>query len=387
MHLFTYIGIVIGLLTSLILLFFPKSGKNGNWLLGLSILSLAHALIVTHLYRTGLMVDYPHWSRTGNISAYLIAPFFYLFMKHIIYRKSIFKKRDLLLLIPSVVNFFDYLPYFLLSGAEKSLIIKDQQLYNDHFLFLEGSLFPDGFQFYARQVWLLIFIVLCIKILWVNKNLLKREESKANQHIFIYLAFITITFSLAIIPGFFRFIPNIQIYTITIQAVTVSITLIGTGLFLFFNPKFLYGFFWEDEIIPSIPPSIESIQPIDLKKSIDSETEFICSHISEAVKEQKLFLTQGYSINDLSKDTGIPVYKISPAINSCNQTNFNQWINQYRIEEFELLIEQGYQDQLTLDGIAEKCGFSNRATFISAFKKVKGVTPGVYIKNQMTPIS
>lgn len=333
------------------------------------------------------MVDYPHWSRTGNISAYLIAPFFYLFMKHIIYRKSIFKKRDLLLLIPSVVNFFDYLPYFLLSGVEKSLIIKDQQLYNDHFLFLEGSLLPDGFQFYARQVWLLIFIVLCIKILWVNKNLLKREESKANQHIFIYLAFITITFSLAIIPGFFRFIPNIQIYTITIQAVTVSITLIGTGLFLFFNPKFLYGFFWEDEIIPSIPPSIESIQPIDLKKSIDTETEFICSHISEAVKEQKLFLTQGYSINDLSKDTGIPVYKISPAINSCNQTNFNQWINQYRIEEFELLIEQGYQDQLTLDGIAEKCGFSNRATFISAFKKVKGVTPGVYIKNQMTPIS
>ncbi|SHO64379.1 helix-turn-helix domain-containing protein [Algoriphagus zhangzhouensis] len=123
------------------------------------------------------------------------------------------------------------------------------------------------------------------------------------------------------------------------------------------------------------------------QKPIDTETEFICSHISEVVKEQKLFLTQRYSINDLSKDTGIPVYKISRAINSCNQTNFNQWINQFRIEEFQVLIEQGYQDQLTLDVIAEKCGFSNRATFISAFKKVKGVTPGVYIKNQMTPIS
>lgn len=387
MFLLAYIGIIIGLLTSLILLFFANSRKNGNWLLGLSILFLTHALIVTHLYRTGLMVDYPHWSRTGNISAYLISPFFYLFMKHIIYRKSIFKKRDFLLLIPSIVNFIDYLPYFLLSGNEKSLIIQNQQLYNDHFLFLEGSLLPDGFQFYARQIWLLIFIILSIRILWINRDLLKREESKANQHIFIYLTFITITFSLAIIPGFFRFIPNIEIYTITIQAITVSITLIGSGLFLFFNPRFLYGFFWEDEIIPSIPPSIKSIQPIDLKKSLDTETEFICTHITEAVKAQKLYLTQGYSINDLSKDTGIPVYKISPAINSCNQTNFNQWINQFRIEEFELLIEQGYQDQLTLDGVAEKCGFSNRATFISAFKKVKGVTPGVYIKNQMTPIS
>ncbi|WP_373400723.1 helix-turn-helix domain-containing protein [Algoriphagus halophilus] len=68
-------------------------------------------------------------------------------------------------------------------------------------------------------------------------------------------------------------------------------------------------------------------------------------------------------------------------MNACFHTNFNQWINKYRIEEFEQLICEGYHEKMTLDGIASKCGFSNRTTFISSFKKVKGITPSQFLKD------
>jgi len=37
--------------------------------------------------------------------------------------------------------------------------------------------------------------------------------------------------------------------------------------------------------------------------------------------------------------------------------------------------------ELTLETIAEKAGFNNRVTFLTAFKKFTGTTPSQYIKN------
>jgi AraC-like DNA-binding protein len=44
------------------------------------------------------------------------------------------------------------------------------------------------------------------------------------------------------------------------------------------------------------------------------------------------------------------------------------------------LIENGQAEQFTLEALAAKCGFSNRNTFTSAFKKFSGKTPSCFIK-------
>ncbi|WP_288369676.1 AraC family transcriptional regulator [uncultured Algoriphagus sp.] len=161
---------------------------------------------------------------------------------------------------------------------------------------------------------------------------------------------------------------------------TISSALIGAGVFLVFNPRLLYGFYWSGSIKEKI--EIKEIEPIKSASHIQTEElEELCDQVTNFVQSQKLYLKQGITINDLSKELNIPVYKISPAINMCYDTNFNQWINKFRIEEFDRLIQQGEHERLTLDGIASKCGFSNRTTFISAFKKIKGDTPSHYLKN------
>jgi AraC-like DNA-binding protein len=37
-------------------------------------------------------------------------------------------------------------------------------------------------------------------------------------------------------------------------------------------------------------------------------------------------------------------------------------------------------DSFTLSALAEKAGFSSRATFFRHFKDIEGITPGEYIK-------
>ena len=100
--------------------------------------------------------------------------------------------------------------------------------------------------------------------------------------------------------------------------------------------------------------------------------------VLQQMKEKKPFLKQGLTIQDLSNETGIPVYQLSPLINGYFKMNFVNWINRYRIEYF---IKQAIDnEQMTLEALSKEAGFISRSTFITAFKKEKGVTPREYLK-------
>ncbi|HEY1872277.1 MAG TPA: AraC family transcriptional regulator, partial [Chitinophagaceae bacterium] len=96
------------------------------------------------------------------------------------------------------------------------------------------------------------------------------------------------------------------------------------------------------------------------------------------MEKEKPFRKQGFTIQDLSNQTGIPVYQLSPMINRHFKMNFTSWINHYRVEYF---VEHAVENQqMTLEALAQDAGFTSRSAFISAFKKEKGITPRDYLK-------
>jgi YesN/AraC family two-component response regulator len=63
--------------------------------------------------------------------------------------------------------------------------------------------------------------------------------------------------------------------------------------------------------------------------------------------------------------------------------NFNEYINSYRINYLlEKLKENQDLQKFTLEALGQMVGFSNRYTFLNAFKKVTGETPSSYLKNR-----
>lgn len=66
---------------------------------------------------------------------------------------------------------------------------------------------------------------------------------------------------------------------------------------------------------------------------------------------------------------------LSQVINNQTGKNFRHFVNRYRILEFERLLSTGQHNHLTLFGIAEKCGFKNKATFYNVVLNHTGLTP------------
>lgn len=62
------------------------------------------------------------------------------------------------------------------------------------------------------------------------------------------------------------------------------------------------------------------------------------------------------------------------------EINFSDFLNRYRIEYCEGMMKDKTTWAFSLKEFAGKCGFNNRNTFTTAFKKFTGKTPSDYIK-------
>jgi AraC-like DNA-binding protein len=103
--------------------------------------------------------------------------------------------------------------------------------------------------------------------------------------------------------------------------------------------------------------------------------------VRKHLEEKKSFLQHGYTLKMFSEETQIPVHYLSGFINKYYKMNFNDFINEYRIIfSIDKLLKKEWMYK-KLETIAGEAGFNNRNTFISAFKKVTGVLPSVFLKD------
>ena len=70
---------------------------------------------------------------------------------------------------------------------------------------------------------------------------------------------------------------------------------------------------------------------------------------------------------------------ISKMVNKGFGVNFNDFVNQFRIEAVKEMLIKGEHKKQTLLGIAFECGFNSKATFNRAFKKATGESPREWI--------
>jgi len=101
--------------------------------------------------------------------------------------------------------------------------------------------------------------------------------------------------------------------------------------------------------------------------------------IESLIQEEKLFQNPELNITDVAKKLQTNVAVISKAINQGFQMNFNDFINNYRIEAVKVKFANGEHKQSTLLGIAFDCGFNSKATFNRAFKKSTGISPKEFL--------
>jgi AraC-like DNA-binding protein len=97
---------------------------------------------------------------------------------------------------------------------------------------------------------------------------------------------------------------------------------------------------------------------------------------------EKLFTNPELTLPELAQKLGVHSNTLSQVINSREQTNFFDFINSLRVEEFKRMVVQPDNQKFTLLALALACGFNSKTSFNRNFKRATQLTPTEYLKSQ-----
>jgi AraC-like DNA-binding protein len=100
--------------------------------------------------------------------------------------------------------------------------------------------------------------------------------------------------------------------------------------------------------------------------------------LQELMEERKLYLNENLKLHQLADELLITPHKLSRLLNEYYEMNFNDFLNDYRINEAKKMLVNELEKNIL--HIAYEVGFSTKATFNSQFLKKTKLTPTKYRK-------
>lgn len=405
-------GIILCLLTSIVLWKYAGAGNKQNQLLSFYFFTCSMGNLFTFLVYTGLM-QYPPWFRlfrAGNIWGMIIMPVSFLYFRTVLKQKAL-KAIHLVHALPSFIYTIDYLPVFLLPAPEKRAMAEAEMAMPDRGQsIMHGWITPTINWIILRTVLMVIYWILQVRMLYATTRITGAQQLlRENASLFRWLVLLCVTQSLYFMPFFINAFLGADTYNFIAIHSFISLGAFVQIAFLLFRPEILYGF---RGVIISHPvsssvdaynnPSGENNSPEqinlpvgevrqpagDVEQNITGSSEYLSKEkmeviarvIEDVLTGQQAYLQKGYSMRDLSVATGYQPYLLSPVINQVYKQHFNDLINSRRIGHACSLIQSGTANLLTLQALADECGFNNRNTFTTAFKKHTGQIPSEYAR-------
>lgn len=112
------------------------------------------------------------------------------------------------------------------------------------------------------------------------------------------------------------------------------------------------------------------INPDELERLKD-----ISKKLENAMEKDKLFKDQELSLHSISEQLNIKPYLISKSLSEVNNKRFNDFVNEYRVNEVQSLLQNSNNSKYTLLSIAMDAGFNSKSSFNRAVKKQLGILP------------
>ena len=132
-------------------------------------------------------------------------------------------------------------------------------------------------------------------------------------------------------------------------------------------------------------PSVIFYSPVIIKAVFVSSTEDVTnfSIIKLFFDNEKKYLNPLLSLRFISRSTGLNEAEIRSCIKNNTNLNFNEFVNQYRVNYAIKLMESGFLENHVMNSIAEKSGFNSPQTFYRSFAKFHSISPSKYYKKNV----
>lgn len=107
--------------------------------------------------------------------------------------------------------------------------------------------------------------------------------------------------------------------------------------------------------------------------------------VQSLMEKEAVYLNPELTIREMASKLDTSVSLISQVINTGFGKNFNQFVNDFRIEAFKKAARDPANNRYNLLSIALDCGFNSKATFNRVFKNSTGLSPKDFLENHPEP--
>ncbi|WP_299313492.1 helix-turn-helix domain-containing protein [uncultured Aquimarina sp.] len=371
---FISLGIFIGLLISFVLLLRTSNKNNAFRIYGWSL--FLQSIIATDVFLcyTGLIKYVPHFNDSTEPLVLLLAPSIYLFVYTLLTRTSITFRKHWIHLLPSVLYFLSQIQYYL-----QPISVKINAYLGAYYNNIEKVRIPKNMDYTYLWIkdefrWLILasfifYIVLSMRLILINrtkKKILSAENTSINKFDFSKNTSIgLLAFFLLIFIVYINFEDDGGDHFIFIfNTIIVSVT----SVILLSESRFFENSWIADKYETSRFKSQEI--------SIDD--------IKQFVEKNKFYLLSSASLKSLAEELNSSPNYISQVINTYTDLNFNDFINQYRIEASKKRLTDSEYSHLTIEAIGNSVGFKSKSAFYNAFKKHVTISPKAFVILQKT---
>ena len=134
--------------------------------------------------------------------------------------------------------------------------------------------------------------------------------------------------------------------------------------------------------LPHAPVLLSGSEVETSARMSDTEAGSWVEKLMNKMDAEKLFLQSNLDLKELADVLGLHPNSLSWLLNEKLEMNFNDFMNSYRLKEFQERAVLPDAQQFTLLGLAFESGFSSKSTFNDYFKKKTGFTPRQWLKEE-----
>ena len=337
----------------------------------------------------------PFWFLTG--------PLLLFYYRGTLTDNSRLKGTDIIHFIPFLVQLIGIFPYLLTPFSYKIDIAA--QILNDLNLitqFKVNWITKPIVNFLGRPILVFLYLGYITYLLWLNNPKSNRAKVPIQQFKLTYRWLILLEVTTAIlIINFFLLSLSLSKQTVTATMVNAQFTHFFSGIayfcmsfMLLLFPRILYGMpiytantiteiSSQEKLKKETNPIVEPINIVaEIQLPQDDPFFELVDKINAYLKKEEPYLNPEFTINELAASLKVPVHHVSYCLNTLMNVKFTSLRTQLRIQYAAKLLDSGQADELSMDGIGKKSGFSTRSNFYNAFKTETGMTPSEYLERK-----